>query len=70
VAIFSATMAVSYSDRLTVVPVAGVGTPSLLALVWSNAPSLALREFLRYTRESFADQGEARPEPGRASAIS
>jgi DNA-binding transcriptional LysR family regulator len=70
VAIFSATMAVSYSDRLTVVPVAGVGTLSLLALVWSNAPSLALREFLRYTRESFADQGEARPEPGRASAIS
>jgi DNA-binding transcriptional LysR family regulator len=61
VAIFSATMAANYSDRLTAVPVAGVSTPSLLALVWGNSPSLALREFLRYTSDAFADMAEARP---------
>jgi DNA-binding transcriptional LysR family regulator len=61
VAIFSATMAASYCDRLTAVPVAGAGPPSLLALVWSNSPSPALREFLRYTSEAFAGMGEARP---------
>jgi DNA-binding transcriptional LysR family regulator len=70
VAIFSATMAASYSDRLTAVPIASVGTPSLLALVWSNSPSVALREFLRYIREAFTGMGEARPETGRASVIS
>jgi DNA-binding transcriptional LysR family regulator len=70
VAIFSATMAASFSDRLTVIPVTGVGTPSLLALVWSNSPSIALREFLRYAGEAFTGKGEARPQTGRASAIS
>jgi DNA-binding transcriptional LysR family regulator len=65
VAIFSATMAATYSDRLTAVPVAGISTPSLLALVWSNSPSLALREFLRYISEAFAIV--ARPETGRAT---
>jgi DNA-binding transcriptional LysR family regulator len=65
VAIFSATMAANYSDRLTAVPVAGISTPSLLALVWSNAPSLALREFLRYTSEAFAIV--ARPGTGRST---
>ncbi len=70
VAIFSATMAASYSERLTAVPVTGVGAPSLLALVWSNSPSLALRAFLRYIREAFAGTGEARPETGRASVVS
>jgi DNA-binding transcriptional LysR family regulator len=68
VAIFSATMAASYADRLTTVPVTGVGVPSLLALVWSHSPSLALREFLRYTSEAFSITG-ARPEPGRATVI-
>lgn len=65
VAIFSATMAANYSDRLTAVPVTGISTPSLLALVWSNSPSLALREFLRYAYEAFAIV--ARPETGRAT---
>lgn len=61
VAIFSATMATRYSGRLTAVPIAGVGTPSLLALVWGQSPSPALREFLRYTREAFAGPGAAQP---------
>ena len=61
VAIFSATMAANYSDRLVAVPVAGISAPSLLALVWSNSPSLALREFLRYSSEAFTDMAEARP---------
>jgi len=68
-------MAAGFSDRLTAVPVAGVDLPSLLALVWSRSPSLALREFLRFTSEAFATEafpggGEARPESGRASVIS
>jgi DNA-binding transcriptional LysR family regulator len=67
-AIFSATMAANYGDRLTAVPVAGVDRPSLLALVWSRSPSLALREFLRFTGEAFPERPA--PEPGRASAIS
>jgi DNA-binding transcriptional LysR family regulator len=61
VAIFSATMAANYSDRLVAVPVAGISAPSLLALVWSNSPSLALREFLRYSSEAFTDMAEGRP---------
>ena len=65
VAIFSATMAANYSDRLTAVPLTGISTPSLLALVWSNSPSLALQEFLRYTSEAFPIV--ARPETGRAT---
>ena len=52
-------MATRYSGRLTAVPIAGVGTPSLLALVWGQSPSPALREFLRYTREAFAGPGAA-----------
>ncbi len=69
VAIFSATMATFYSDRLTAVPVTGVATPSLLALVWSPAPSPALREFLSYAHEAFG-MPEARPDMERASVIS
>ena len=74
-AIFSATMAANYGERLTAVPVAGVDRPSLLALVWSHSPSLALREFLRFISQAFAievipDGGEARPATGRASVIS
>jgi DNA-binding transcriptional LysR family regulator len=69
VAIFSATMATFYSDRLTAVPVTGVAAPSLLALVWSTSPSSALREFLAYARDAFG-MPEARPGMGRASVIS
>jgi DNA-binding transcriptional LysR family regulator len=69
VAIFSATMATFYSDRLTAVPVSGVSTPSVLALVWSTSPSPALREFLSYAREAFG-MPEARPAMGRAPVIS
>src|ERR1700753_1971153 len=65
VAIFSATMAANYSDRLTAVPLTGISTPSLLALVWSNSPSLALQAFLRYTSAGFPIV--ARPETGRAT---
>ena len=68
VAIFSATMAAFYPDRLTAVPVTGVSTPSLLALVWSMSPSPALREFLGYASEAFGMPG-ARPGMGRASVI-
>lgn len=72
-AIFSATMAAGFSDRLAAVPVAGVGLPSLLALVWSHSPSLALREFLRFTSDAFTGEVPPNgpvPAPGRASVIS
>src|ERR1700761_7759195 len=69
VAIFSATMATFYSDRLTAVPVTGVAAPSLLALVWSTSPSPALRQFVAYARDAFG-MPEARPGMGRASVIS
>jgi hypothetical protein len=61
-------MATFSADRLTAVPVSGVGRPSLLALVWSTSPSPALREFLRYASEAFGT--EARPGMGRASVVS
>ena len=68
VAIFSATMATFYPDRLTAVPVKGVVMPSLLALVWNASPSPALREFLGYAGEAFS-RPEARPGMERASVI-
>jgi DNA-binding transcriptional LysR family regulator len=67
-AIFSATMATGFSDRLSAVPIAGVDLPSLLALVWSPSPSLALREFLRFASEAFPNWPA--PELGRASVSS
>jgi DNA-binding transcriptional LysR family regulator len=72
VAIFSATMATRYSGHLAAVPIAGVGTPSLLALIWSTSPSPALREFLRFASDAFAGLGEkaaARPGTRRAAVI-
>jgi DNA-binding transcriptional LysR family regulator len=69
VAIFSATMATFYTDRLIAVPVTGVATPSLLALVWRPAPSPALREFVACACDAFG-MPEARPEMERASVIS
>ena len=68
VAIFSATMATFYIDRLTAVPITGVAVPSLLALVWRTAPSPALREFLAYASDAFGTP-EARPRMERASVI-
>ncbi|HEY2522843.1 MAG TPA: LysR substrate-binding domain-containing protein [Streptosporangiaceae bacterium] len=68
VAIFSATMATFYTDRLTAVPITGVAVPSLLALVWRTAPSPALREFLAYASDAFGAP-EARPGMERASVI-
>src|ERR1700760_4183515 len=65
VAIFSATMATFYSDRLIAVPVTGVATPSLLALIWRTAPSPALREFVACARDAFG-MPEARPGMERA----
>ena len=68
VAIFSATMATFYTDRLIAVPVTGVATPSLLALIWKTAPSPALREFVACARDAFG-MPEARPGMERASVI-
>jgi DNA-binding transcriptional LysR family regulator len=72
-AIFSATMATGFSDRLSAVPIAGVDLPSLLALVWSPSPSLALREFLRFARQAFAVEASPKwpvPDSGRAPVSS
>jgi DNA-binding transcriptional LysR family regulator len=69
VAIFSATMATFYTGRLIAVPVTGVATPSLLALIWRTAPSPALREFVACACDAFG-MPEARPEMERASVIS
>jgi DNA-binding transcriptional LysR family regulator len=68
VAIFSATMATFYTDRLIAVPVTGVATPSLLALIWKTAPSRALRELVACACAAFG-MPEARPEMERASVI-
>jgi DNA-binding transcriptional LysR family regulator len=56
VAVLSQTMAAGLAARpgLRVLPIADVGIPALLALIWKPEPSPAAGEFLRHCREAFA----------------
>ena len=54
VAVLSRTMAESYRPDLTVVPIAGLTTPALLALVWGKAKSPALRQLLIHAQRAFS----------------
>ncbi len=58
VAVLSATMVAIQSDqhpgRLEALAIEDVPIPALLALIWPEAQSPALREFLRHCRQAFA----------------
>ncbi|MBD0707976.1 MULTISPECIES: LysR family transcriptional regulator [unclassified Streptomyces] len=54
VAILSESMATSYTDRLTARPITDAETPAVLALVWKNTLSPAVREMLDYSGRAFA----------------
>ncbi|MFE6223085.1 LysR family transcriptional regulator [Streptomyces sp. NPDC057854] len=53
VAVLSASMAASYADRLTALPLDDVDVPALLALVWKPAPHPAVHAFLGHARPAF-----------------
>ncbi len=59
VAVLSASMAASYADRLTALPLDDVDVPALLALVWKPAPHPAVRAFLGHARPAFGLPGTA-----------
>jgi DNA-binding transcriptional LysR family regulator len=54
VAVLSESMAASFAARLRSLPIEGIDTPALLALIWKPAASPALRELLRHCRQAFA----------------
>jgi DNA-binding transcriptional LysR family regulator len=53
VAILSESMAARYRDRLTAHTIVDVESPALLALIWKNAHTPAVREFLVHARHAF-----------------
>ncbi len=53
VAILSASMAAGFGERLRPVPLSGIATPAVLALVWSSTGRPAPRELLRHCRVAF-----------------
>ncbi|GIH95903.1 LysR family transcriptional regulator [Planobispora siamensis] len=53
VAVLSESMAERYRDRLTALVIADARDPALLALIWREGPSPAVREALRCCRRAF-----------------
>lgn len=53
VAILSDSMATRYHDQLTALTIDDIQTPALLALIWKNTRSPALREFLTHSQRAF-----------------
>lgn len=53
VAVLSDSMATVYRDRLITLPIEDAEIPALLALVWKNTSSPAVRELLRHSRKAF-----------------
>jgi DNA-binding transcriptional LysR family regulator len=60
VAVLSESTAAHHGDRLTARTVDDVDTPALLALVWKDARSPAVRELLAHGRRAFAPSGSGR----------
>ncbi|SDO92316.1 DNA-binding transcriptional regulator, LysR family [Nakamurella panacisegetis] len=60
VAVLTDTMASFYRDRMEILPITGIRTPALLALVWRRMPNAALDRLLEHAGRAFA--------PGAASA--
>jgi DNA-binding transcriptional LysR family regulator len=53
IGVLSASMTAAYRDRLSAVPLTGTPLPTLLAVVWTQSPSPALRAFIPRLREAF-----------------
>ncbi|GAA2727607.1 LysR family transcriptional regulator [Actinocorallia aurantiaca] len=53
IAVLSKSMAASYRDRLTALPITDAASPALLALIWKDTSGPALRELLTHTRRAF-----------------
>ncbi|GAA0941456.1 LysR family transcriptional regulator [Actinocorallia libanotica] len=54
VAVLSESMAASYRDRLTALPVDDARSPAFLLLLWKNTRTPALRALLPHTRRAFS----------------
>ncbi|MGW6534564.1 LysR family transcriptional regulator [Streptomyces sp. NPDC055051] len=57
VAVLSASMAESHTDRLTVLPLTDADVPALLALVWKPVQPPSVRAFLTHARRCFGADG-------------
>jgi DNA-binding transcriptional LysR family regulator len=53
IGVLSASMTAAYRDRLSTMPLTGTPQPTLLAVVWAQSPSPALRAFIPRLREAF-----------------
>ncbi|WP_106402177.1 LysR family transcriptional regulator [Actinocorallia populi] len=58
VAVLSESMAAHYRDHLTALPIDGARSPALLALIWKDTGTPALRELLGHARRAFAGSGD------------
>ena len=52
VAVLTESMAATNHDRLTAITLDGIGARAILSLVWNDPQSPALRELIRYSRQS------------------
>jgi len=70
VAILSESMAANHSGRLRTLGVDDIQTPAVLALIWTTAPSPALRELVQHARQAFTHprSGQGMSVGGRAAA--
>ncbi|MEU3188593.1 LysR family transcriptional regulator [Streptomyces sp. NPDC006923] len=62
IAVLSESMAVPYRDRLIARTIDDLETPALLAMVWRNTHSPAVRAFLLRSRRAFAGQAPGEPD--------
>ncbi|WP_231509522.1 LysR family transcriptional regulator [Streptosporangium roseum] len=68
VAVLSDSMAAHHRDRLTALTVDDVETPALLALIWKDTHSPAMRELLAHSRRAFTAPAPERDPSCRAPA--
>ena len=57
VAILSESMTTQHHDHLTPVPLTGVDTPVVLALIWKHTPNPAVHELVRHCQMTFIGPG-------------
>lgn len=67
VAVLSESMAAAECDRLTAITLDDIDTPAVLALVWNDSESPALRELIRHSRQRLSSVAPTQSELPRTS---
>ncbi|MHB8294328.1 MAG: LysR family transcriptional regulator [Acidimicrobiales bacterium] len=62
VAVLTESMAANHRDRLSAVVLDDIETPAVLALIWNDSESPALRELIRHSRQDLSSMATARSE--------